>query len=478
MQETDSIKKQEESFDFKPAKDNIELTSAESLSKTRLTKEQKEIIAYAQADPQKFADELTKRIIEKSNLNPNNKIEKESANIIAKIFTLKALEVDQKAEEIPINSSPFEVLAVFADTENPVFKSAIPNPEAREQIAKITKSLLITFEQNTTLASNMINQATGVDFSPFFIPSKIRRLEEVSKEKGTEKPRINVNLKSFLEQIALFQITEREIRGKVIDDKTYEKLTKPERAKLDEAIKNASSKISSMQTAFSIFNQKWSPFLENKTEKIETGWLKTQLAAIGVTPYSATPFPNLKTISPLSLNFRFDKIIQEIKMPAVSETAPKRSVTSGIGTNITQVATKAITQKTIEKIASKLAINIVPVIGQLTTFFSIVLSTDLIIKAKLLVKKNLNKIILSITLTRISPLILIIIKIVIYAAASFAALVLFTLITVFIINSGAYIYPPSSNTISIPPGSTISPYIDVKKSPTQRNTQKKGNLTV
>lgn len=102
MQETDSIKKQEESFDFKPAKDNIELTSAESLSKTRLTKEQKEIIAYAQADPQKFADELTKRIIEKSNLNPNNKIEKESANIIAKIFTLKALEVDQKRKKSPL----------------------------------------------------------------------------------------------------------------------------------------------------------------------------------------------------------------------------------------------------------------------------------------------------------------------------------------------------------------------------------------
>ncbi len=498
-------------------KEEIELTSTQPQTTIKLTKEQQKIIAYAQADPINFVNELTERIIQKSNLNPSNPLEIKSTETAAQIFTLKVLELDPKAKDVVIDASPFEILAIFANPENSIFTSAVPDPETRKQIAEVVQGIASTLELDTTLTTNWINQATGVNWTPFFIPPQIRELKQIPEEQKGKTPGINVNLKRFLEQITTVQALERQIRQSIIDDKTYNQLTRIEKAKLDEAIKEAASRTSSKSFAFSFLTSKKPPFLENTITNQDSNWLNTHFSSIGITPQPTATFftkinfgifssPNILN-SPI-LNFAFDKIIQ--KLPA---TAKLKSVVSGLTTKITEKAAAKVTATKIGgKLAAALSANVIPVAGQIISTIATALSIkDITVAIGKWIKKNSDKLpyvlagllvggfaltgaplfliaglgvagfasriaigtfVIS-TFTAISSAVLA--SLVAPMLIVFIGIPILVVIILFIINSSAYVYPPSTTNLPGSPSEIIqSEYINLIK---KADADKLPNLT-
>ncbi len=479
-------------------KTELELTSSVPQPTITLTKEQQKIISYAQTNPQKFADELTERIIQKSGLDPQNPLEIESARTVAQTFTLKVLEIDPN-KEIVIDSSAFEVLAMFANPENPVFASVIPSPETRERIAETVQNLSFALEKDTTLATNWINQATGADWSAFFIPPQIRELKEIPKEEFAKTTGVSVNLERFLQQITTTQTIETQIRRAVIDDDSYRNLTKIERIKLDKAIKKASNKISSKLSAFSFLTKrKTAPFLENKIEKKGAGWLGVYFSALGITPkpnsqsftnsFNFGHFSSPNILNSPIFNFALDNISQ--KPPS---TAKAKSVVSGLSTKFAKkTAAKIAATKIGGKLTAALATNVVPVIGQVVSAVSIALSIkdlDVIIKKQ--IKEKSSKIpyiigglmiggfaltgiplflaggigiiglsSIGVTVATIATILgaigtATISSFVVPALITFLGTPILVVFILFIINSGAYIYPPGNIFSPGTPGSGV-----------------------
>ncbi len=504
----------------KLTKEEIELTSPYPQAKVKLTREQQEIIERARRDPQKFTDELTERIIGKLGLNRENPLEIESARTVAQIFTLKALEVDPKAKEVVVDDSPFEILAVFANPENSIFASTIPDYDIRKQISVIVQEWSEILDRDATLAANWVNQATGVDWSPFFIPPQIRELKEVPEEqKGQPSTTgVSINLKSFLEQITSVQVLERQIRKVVIDEKKYNELTRTERAKLDEQIKKTASKISSMSSALGFLTRRKAPFLENTITEKKPGWLNIHLSAMGITPEPVARFltqslnfgsfssPNI-LVSPI-FNFAFDKIIQKLA------TTPKiRSVVSGLTTKLAEkTAAKVAATKIGGKLTAALAANVIPVAGQIISAIATALSIkDITIGIAKWIKENSDKLTYILAgflvggfaltgapiflvaglgiagfASRASIGIFIISTLGAIGSAVLASLLIpmlivfigipiLVVIILFIINSGAYVYPPSTtNPPGAPSGIIQSEYINLIK---KADVDKIPNLT-
>jgi len=471
----------------------------------KLSKEQLEIVKLAHQDPQNFADQLKERIIETSKLNPENPLETESAEIVAKTFTLKLLNIDPKDPKITIDSSPFETLAFFANPKNEELAKIIPDAKAREEISRISLEALYSLEKDSTIATNFVNQAFGQDWSPFFIPPQIRKLEAAPEGKIPEGG-INVNLTEFLEQVVSFQTLEKQIKNAILDEKTYNQLSKPEKARLETEIKKVAGKVSSATRAFSFITGKKLPPPQGQVVTVSTGWLDTQLATIGISTqgqslpiaislnFGSFSSPNILS-SPI-LNFAFDKLINKIPAVAKLNTAIS-GMTAKLGS---KVATKIAAKAAATKLGAALAANVIPAIGQVISAITALLSLkDLASLIKVWLKKNQDK--LTFILAGIlvgafaltgAPLYLVagvgvisvsraasigtflgglffaltnivLASLVIPMLIVFIGIPILVAIILFIINSGAYVYPPSTKMASLGPGAVVNEYIEVTK---------------
>jgi hypothetical protein len=488
--------------------EEVLLTSQIPQPTVKLTKEQQKIIKMAQENPQQFADELTQRIIETSKLNENNPLEIESAKTVAQIFTLKLIDLDPKSNEIIVDSSPFDVLAFFSNPERKELISLIPDEEKRKEISQTAIEILASMEKDSTLATNLVNKATGLgDWSPFFIPPTIRPLSIVSKE---EEPQINdlvnLNFKNFMQQITTFQTIKERIRESVIDENTYNQLTKSERIKLEEEIQKATQKMFASSRALQFIKKREKKSLltsfNNNIEEFQIGWLNSKLSSIGINIPETNNFavnnlnfgnfssPNIIK-SPI-FQFAFDKVIQ--KIPAVTKL---KTVVNGLTTKLsTKIAAKAAATK----LGAALASNAIPVVGQIISAISLALSVkDIATLIKKWVKENEDKIPFVIGSLLIggfaftgAPVLLIggvgvitianrvaigsfigatlaalgnavLGSILIPMLIVFVGLPILVAIILFIINSGAYVYPPSTKQASLSPGAIVNEYIDVKK---------------
>jgi murein DD-endopeptidase MepM/ murein hydrolase activator NlpD len=504
----------------------LNLYSPQPQTAITLTKEQQQIVKLAHQDPQKFADQLKERIIETSKLNPENPLEIESADFVAKTFTLKLLNIDPKDPKITIDSSPFETLAFFANPENKELAKIIPDPEAREEIARASLEALYSLEKDSTTAANLVNQAFGQDWSPLFIPPQIRKLE-VAPEGKTQEGGINVNLKEFLQQVANFQTLEKQIKNAILDEKTYNQLSKPEKARLETEIKKAAGKVSSATRAFSFITGKKLPPPQGQAAIVTTDWLDTQLAAIGISTQGRSlpitislnfgdfsspnilppPIPGLpeearksfsspNILSSPMLNFAFDKFIK--KFPAVDKL---NTVISGMTTKLgSKVATKIAAKAAATKLGAALAANVIPVIGQAVSIITALLSLkDIATLLKVWLKKNQDKLpfvlagilvgafaltgvpfylIAGVGVIGVSRVVsigaflgglfftltnIVLASLVIPMLIVFIGIPILVTIILFIINSGAYVYPPSIKMASLGPGVVVNEYIEVTK---------------
>ena len=476
----------------------INLYSPQPQRTITLNKEQQEIVKLAHQDPQKFANQLKERIIETSKLNPRNPLETESAEIVAKTFALKLLNIDPKDPKITIDSSPFETLAFFANPKNEELAKIIPDAKAREEISRISLEALYSLEKDSTIATNFVNQAFGQDWSPFFIPPQIRKLEAAPEGKIPEGG-INVNLTGFLEQVASFQTLEKQIKNAVLDEKTYNQLSKPEKARLETEIKKAAGKVSSATRAFSFITGKKLPPPQGQVATVTTGWLNTQFAAIGLPTYEQSLFitalnfgPSSNILSSPIFNFALDKLIK--KIPAVGKL---NTVVNGM---ITKLGTK-IAEKAAAKLGTAFAANVIPFIGQVVSAVTTALSLkDIATAIKVWLKENEDKLpfilagilVGAFALTG-APLYLVagvgvigvsraasigaflgglffaltnivLASLVIPMLIVFIGIPILVAIILFIINSGAYVYPPSTLTKSGSPAGIIqSEYVNIKK---------------
>lgn len=489
--------------EIRPAVEEINLQSRTPQPTITLTKEQQKIVELAHQDPQVFAKKLEEKIIETS-ANRNNPLEKESAEIVAKTFTLKLLEIDHKNPQITIDSSPFETLAFFANPENKEFENIIPNTEARNEIAKNSLEALYILEKDSTTAANLVNQALGQDWSSFFIPPQIRKLETTTE---TNQPQtgagVNINLTNFLQQIASFQSIEKQIKNTVLDEKTYNQLTKAQRAELEKRIGEAAKKISSASKAINFIRGKKIPsFTFQKIEIQTTNWMDIQLASIGIpTPieksfaamslnFGDLSSPNILS-SPL-FNFAFDKFIK--KIPVVTKL---KSVVSGMTAKLTaKIAAKAAGTK----LGAALAANVIPAISQAISIITTLLSLkDIATAIKVWLKENQDKLPFifaglmaggflltgapiylligagSLGVSRSSSIgsfvtgvffaltNIVLASLVIPMLIVFIGLPILVATILFIINSGAYVYPPSTKQAALGPGVVVNEYIEVTK---------------
>lgn len=482
----------------------INLYSPQPQRTITLNKEQQEIVKLAHQDPQKFANQLKERIIETSKLNPKNPLETESAEIVAKTFALKLLNIDPKDPKITIDSSPFETLAFFANPKNEELAKIIPDAKAREEISRISLEALYSLEKDSTIATNFVNQAFGQDWSPFFIPPQIRKLEAAPEGKIPEGG-INVNLTEFLEQVVSFQTLEKQIKNAILDEKTYNQLSKPEKARLETEIKKVAGKVSSATRAFSFITGKKLPPPQGQVVTVSTGWLETQLATIGVStqrlslPEISLNFDNFSSPNILSspiFKIAFDKFINKIPAVAKLNTAIS-GMTAKLGS---KVATKIAAKAAATKLGAALAANIIPAIGQVISAVTALLSLkDLASLIKVWLKKNQDKLTFIVAGILVgafaltgAPLYLVagvgvisvsraasigaflgglffaltnivLASLVIPMLIVFIGIPILVAIILFIINSGAYVYPPSTKMASLGPGAVVNEYIEVTK---------------
>ncbi|BCX14447.1 MAG: hypothetical protein KatS3mg088_130 [Patescibacteria group bacterium] len=469
----------------------------------KITKEQQKVIKLAHSDPQGFADQLTKKIIETSNLDKNNPLEISSAQTAAYLFTTKLLNIDPKNPEVLVDASPFETLAFFANPDNGGLAQIIPDQKTREKIAQASLSAAYILEKDTTITANFVNQALGQDWSSFFIPPTIRQTNIVTPGEKPPEGSININLKNFLEQVASFQTLEKQIRKSVIDDKTYLELSKPERAILEKEIKEAARKVTSASRAFNfITGGKKVPSFQGEIPTQNTGWLSTQFSILGIPSFEQNQliassfnfgsFSSPNIISSPIFNFAFNKFLT--KIPAVTKL---NTAVSGMTAKLSaKVAAKMATTK----LGTAIAANVIPAIGQVISAISIALSLkDLTIALKVWIKKNEDKIpfiiavfliggfaltgapiyliagagVLGVTRasyigTFVGGLFIALGSIVLSSLLIPALIVLIGIpivvaIILFIINSGAYVYPPSTKQASFGPGAIINEYIEVTK---------------
>jgi len=471
----------------------------------KLSKEQLEIVKLAHQDPQNFADQLKQRIIERSEIDVNNPLEAASVEIVAYTFTEKLLEIDPKIQEVTIDPSPFETLAFFANPKNEELAKIIPDPKAREEISSISLKALYSLEKDSTTAANLVNQAFGQDWSPLFIPPQIRKLE-VAPEGKIPEGGINVNLIEFLEQVASFQTLEKQIKNVVLDEKTYNQLGKQEKARLETEIKKAAGKVSSATRAFSFITGKKLPLPQGQVVTVSTGWLDTQLATIGISTQGQSlpitislnfgDFSSSNILSSPILNFAFDKFIKKIPAVAKLNTAIS-GMTAKLGS---KVATKIATKAAATKLGAALAANVIPAIGQAISAITLALSLkDVATAIKVWLKKNEDKfpfvlagiLVGAFALTG-APLYLIagagvigisraaligaflgglffaltnivVASLVVPILIVFIGIPILVAIILFIINSGAYVYPPPTKMASLGPGAVINEYIEVTK---------------
>jgi len=94
------------------------------------------VVKLVHQDPKNFTDQLTEKIVETSKLDPQNPLERASAEYTASVFTAKLLEIDPSKKEFQVDSSPFEVLALFADPQNPEVAKIFPILKKEKQLPK------------------------------------------------------------------------------------------------------------------------------------------------------------------------------------------------------------------------------------------------------------------------------------------------------------------------------------------------------
>lgn len=495
--------KEETIKNAKATVEEINLYSSTPPPVVKITKEQQKVIKLAHSDPQGFVDQLTKKIIETSNLDKNNQLEISSAQTVAYLFTTKLLNIDPKNPEVVIDTSPFEALAFFANPNNEELAQIIPDPAVRNKIANSSIEIALLLERDSTTAANFVNQALEQDWSPFFIPPTTRQTNLVSPGEKTPEGSININLKNFLEQVASFERLKEQIRKSVIDEETYSQLTKTERAFLEKEIQEAARKVSSISHTFNFITgkNKISPF-QGEVPIQNTGWLNTQFSILRIPSFEQNQliinsinfgdFSSPNIISSPLFNFAFNKFVT--KIPGVSKL---NTVVSGMTAKLSaKVAAKMATTK----LGTAIAANVIPAIGQVISAISIALSLrDLVTALKVWIKKNEDKIpfiiagfliggfaltgapiyliagagVLGVTRasyigTFIGGLFIALGSIVLSSLLIPALIVLIGIpivvaIILFIINSGAYVYPPSTKQVSFGPGAIINEYIEVTK---------------
>lgn len=510
IRQTEQRSKTKEKIPTQPIKNDnafvveeINLFSYDPPQTVRLTKEQQKVVRLAHSDPQGFADQLTKKIIETSNLDKNNQLEISSAQTVAYLFTTKLLNIDPKNPEVVVDTSPFETLAFFANPNNKELSQIISDPEVRNKIASSSIEIALLLERDSTTTTNFVNQALGQDWSPFFIPPTIRQTKLVAPGEKPPEGSVNINLKNFLEQVASFERLKEQIRKSVINKETYSQLTKTERAILEKEIKEAARKVSSASRAFNfIIGKNKTLSSQSKIPTQNTGWLSTQFSILGIPSpqqnqliLNSLNFGNFSSpniISSPIFNFAFNKFLT--KIPAVTKL---NTAVSGMTAKLSaKVAAKMATTK----LGAAIAANVIPAIGQVISAISIALSLkDLTTALKVWIKKNEDKIPLIIAgflvggfaltgapiyliagagvlgVTRASSIgifigsmfgalgSIVLASLIVPALIVLIGIPLVVAIILFIINSGAYVYPPSTKQASFGPGAVINEYIEVTK---------------
>jgi hypothetical protein len=190
---------------------------------------------------------------------------------------------------------------------------------------------------------------------------------------------------------------EKQIKNAVLDEKTYNQLSKPEKARLETEIKKAASKVSSATRAFNFITGKKLPLPQGQVVTVATGWLNPQLTTIGIPATGQAQFTTtlnfLGSFSPHILsspifNFAFDKFIKKIPAVAKLNTAVS-GMTAKLGS---KVATKIAAKAAATKLGAALAANVIPVIGQVISAITALLSLkDLASLIKVWLKKNEDK---------------------------------------------------------------------------------------